>query len=527
VGFALDQLFPRAGLAASSAAAGGPEVRDGRALLRGDDTGAAPTLVYLDPRRFALFSGWAGAAQTLGAAGLLRVDPLGCQFLLGHGLVPPPYTLYENVWHLTAGDRLEFALDRDEARLWTDFPYLEARSRQDLALDLDRLRALLAGAVARAVPAGEPALLMQSAGKDSTGLLLGLAHAGRRGVRAATYEPGFRESEASQARALAARFGVEHVTVPADPRAEFEAFTAFAAASPAVCADVALIPYLHVLRCLDWSGGVVLDGLGNDAYMGYVPARSARRLQALALARWWPALWGRFEAPDLGARTSYVFKTVQMYPAERLLSGSRPAPGVVRRLFPQQTPFPDYFRALDRAHRGRSAVDFRAVVRGRVYDAAGTLLKGRLAASWRGARAAFPYCDAELIEAWFHLPRVERYDARRGANKLPLRRLIEREIGPAAGYLVRKGSFRHDVRAFAEANATAIRADLARVAPLVPGAPAWGEFYLRRRGNYVHAYALTTLWMAAVWLARRPAAVVETLGDPRVAPVRAALAVAW
>ena len=35
----------------------------------------------------------------------------------------------------------------------------------------------------------------------------------------------------------------------------------------------------------------------------------------------------------------------------------------------------------------------------------------------------------------------------------------------------------------------------------------WVDFYLRRRTNYVHAYALTTWFMLAAWIRRRPPAV--------------------
>ncbi len=480
--------------------------------LAGDDGGAEVRLILLDREPGRVFRGW----PELAAAGPLEIDPAGCQFLLAYGLVPPPYTLYSGVFSLGVGDRVELDLERGSAAFSVDYPYFEERSRGDVDPDPARLRRLLGKAVARAVPAGEAALFMQSSGKDSTGLLLGVAEAGRTELRAATYDAGYGEQEAEAARSLSRRFGVRHQTVAADPRAELAAYLEFASRSEAICADLALIPYLLVLERSEVHGGVVLDGLGNDGYMGYVEPRTAAVLRTLALARRLPSLWGRAEPPDLGARLAYLWKTALMYPAERCLAGSRLAPRTVQRLIPVETPFSSHFAALDRRWRHLGPLDFRSYVRARIFDGAQTMLKGRLAAASRGARAVFPYCDAELIDYCFHLPLAERYDARRRTNKLALRRLLEREVGDSY-YLRHKASFRFDVVRFLATNESAIRTELGEARPLLRDLDRCAEFLFARKANYVHAYALVTLFMLAAWLIRRPQDAVRPLlaGEPR------------
>jgi asparagine synthetase B (glutamine-hydrolysing) len=489
-------------------------LRDGHLVARGDDTGVRRTLVYLDAERLGIFRDWAPLVRELGGLGLLEVDPAGCQFLLAYGLVPAPYTLYSGVYALGVGDRLEVDLVRDRATFTVEFPYFEDRSRQSGSLDPDELEALLGAAVERAVPAAGPALFMQSAGKDSTGLLLGLAAAGRtRVVRAATYDPGWREREGPEAAALARRFGLAHTTVGPDPAAELAALLRFLEHAPSICADVALVGYLHTLERSEVGGGVVIDGLGNDAYMGYVQPRAERWLSRLSLPRLAPATWGRMEPPDLGSRGSYLLKSMLMYPAERSLAGSRLSPSAVRALLPQPGPFDRFFPEVDRSCRGLSPVDFRAFVRGRHFDGCGTMVKGRRAAAHHGARAVFPYADPRLIERCFHLPRAERYDEERGTNKLVLRRLLERRIGDAP-YLRAKGSFRFDVLRFAEANAARIHAEIGAAAHLLRDLDRRVAWLLARRSNYVHAYALVTLLILSAWLARRPRAVLGRLaGD--------------
>jgi len=505
----IDTLLERASLGRPGP--GGANARE-RLLLRGDDSGATRVLVYLDATRVARFSGWPALVRSLGDAGLLKIDPAGCQFLLAYGLVPPPYTLYSDVYVLGVGDRLEIGTERDDARFHVEFPYLENCSDGTGELDLGRLKRLLASAAERAVPAGEPALFMQSSGKDSTGLLLGLAECGRTDVRAVTYDASYREEEGPVAAELARRFGLEHRLVRTNPEAECADFLDFAERSPSLCADLTLLAYVHSLARVGCDGGVVLDGLGNDAYMGYVQPKTDAWLAALSLPRRLPGLWGGREVPDLGARGAYLLKSIRMYPAERSLSGSRLAPRTVRELLPVETPFVGYFARLDRKIRALSALEARAYVRGRIYDGCETMPKGRLAALHRGARAVFPYCDPRLIEYVFSLPADARYDLGRRWNKLPLRALLRREVGESR-YLQEKGSFRFDVLRFVETNERVIRRELDDARTFFDRWDSRVRFYLRRRRNYVHAYALTTLFMLAAWLNRRPSEVSAPLRD--------------
>jgi asparagine synthetase B (glutamine-hydrolysing) len=486
--------------------------RDGKLELRGDDSGAEITLVFLDRERIGLFDSWSDLIEALAPVAPPKIDPAGCQFLLAYGLVPPPYTVYANVYQLGVGDRLIVDPDGGEARFTVDYPYFDESSRGDGRYDAGCLRKLLGDAVARAVPADEPALLMQSAGKDSAGLLLGIAEAGLDNVRAVTYDAAYLEQEASPAKELARHFGVPHSVVATDPAAEIDAFLRFAERSPAVCADVTLFPYLLALEQSGVERGVVVDGLGNDGYMGYVEPRRDATLRVVASARRFPRLWGRFEPPDAGARLAYVWKTMQMYPAERCLAGSRLAPSTVRRLIPSETLFLRHFAAVDRKWRHRSPVDFRSFVRGRIFDGAMTIPKGRLAAASVGARAVYPYCDAELIDFYFHLPRADRYDESTRTNKTALRRLLAEELG-SSPYLDRKGSFRFDVVRFVAVNESRIRAEIERARPLLRDLDRWSGFLFGRKSNYVHAYELVTLFMFCAWLVRRPEAVLQPLRD--------------
>ena len=475
--------------------------------LRGDDAGAEHRLLYFDGARLALLSGW-GALRTA-LSGLLEVSPGGCQFMLSYGLVPPPYTLYAYVYHLNLGDRAEVDLAAGTVRFSVEFPYDASRSREDARPALETLEDKIAQALRRSLAGHERAVLMASGGKDSAGLLVGLGALGDRRTLVTTYEPGVVEAEAAGARRMAARYGLSHRTVKANAPKEIHALLSFLETAPVACADVALVPYVYTLSEIGFTEGVVLDGLMNDVYMGYVQPQREAVLCKLSLPRRNDALWARFESPDVGARVSYVAKSVQMYPAERILPGSRLSPRVTLSLLPMDTPFATYFRRMDHTIRGRGPTDFRAYVRGRT-DSCGMTLKGALAALHQGLSIAFPYTDPALSAYCFHLPRAERYSERERASKLLLRKLITQKLGEQP-YFNMKGSFRLDIATMYERQGDVIKAELDRAGPLFQQGARWVERLWARRKNYVHGYALFSWFLLAAWLNRRPPAQLELL----------------
>ncbi len=485
--------------------------------LTGDDTGATRKLVHLGAGGVRSFDGWGALMASVPSP--LLVSPAGCQFLLAYGLVPPPFTLYQDVYVLGIGDRLE-AAERG-VEISVDFPYLEAKSTGREHTDPARLEQHLAAAVERAI-GGRPALLMQSAGKDSAALLIGLAAAGQRGVRAVTYRPRYREDEAPHAAELARRFGLEHQVVEADPVRERELLLELCGSAPVICADVALAGYLRALDGAGVDGGVVIDGLGGDVYMGYVQPRAEALLSRLSIAQHARGLWGRIEPARLGAIGSYAVKSALMYPAERCLSGSHLSPRAVTELLPYQTPFSWFFERLDQRVAPMGPTDRRAYVRGRIYDGAGTMEKARLAASRFGAESAFPFTDAALIAHYFNLPASQRYDERARITKLPLRALLAARIGESR-YFAEKGSFRYDVLAFARANTRAIESEIRGAGRVLQDVDRWATFLLSRLDNYVHAYSLFTLFMLAAWLNRRPAGALALLDGAAPKSARVAI----
>ncbi len=446
------------------------------------------------------------------------ISRLALQALLRLGFVPPPFTLYEGLYRPAVGDRLR--TDGVGVRYEVDFPYEAAKYRGDQAYDRATIARLLRQALGRSLQGERRVVLMLSGGKDSSALCYALRDAGARDVLTLTYVAGVREDESAAAERLARSLGFAHRTITSNPIQEHAALKAFCGRSPFVTGDFALVPYVYAASLVPEGYGSLIDGLGNDIYMGHIAAKRETRLQAASLPSLLGraplagellgrALWGRLELGWAGAKAAYGVQSLQMLRIERSFSGSRLSVSELDRILGPSEGLYRYLAAMERLGAGRAPEESRALWRGRLYDAACAMDKARLAAASLGMKCCFPYCDEELADYFFNLPPGEKYDYGTRTNKLALRRYLAERGQPDREYIARKGSFRFDIEKYVWVNlpeiGRAVREASGRYA--LPGLHEVFEHLARRQGragNYVIASKLYLLGIASVWLAMRP-----------------------
>jgi len=400
---------------------------DGSGLcLRGDDTGAEPLYVHAGERELTLSSDPVALLDDLSGR-VIRpgVSPAGVSQFLHHALVPLPETVWEDVYFLATGDRCRVSVHGNllELDFATDYPYLLERSTGDHRSDPAVLREAIRAAVERQLPAGESGFLMLSSGKDSSGLALGLADAGRTDFPCVTFVASGSDSEPVHASKLCGRLGLRHETVGLQlvGNAVEDLLREFFAASPLPCGDFAQIPYVLCVHQAGPGTTAVLDGSGNDAYMGYVPSSREILKQRLCIGH------GRFArglaraiGPDSGF--NYFLRS----PADATLPGRTFRVVDTEAFHPYDVDTGPYWRLLSREWGHLDEFEFRNSPIERHVDQAEILLKLRLAAAFAGQRPVLPFCDPDLIDYVFHLPESARFDRRTRTNKLLLRETLAR-----------------------------------------------------------------------------------------------------
>jgi asparagine synthetase B (glutamine-hydrolysing) len=264
---------------------------------------------------------------------------------------------------------------------------------------------------------------MLSSGKDSSAVALALAEAGHAGFPCVTFRDDESDEESRHARDLCQRLGLRHEVVDlAMPPGRIEAVLVdFWSRSALPCGDFAQIPYALCVAQTGAEGGAVLDGSGNDAYMGYVPAWGERlkwrfALGAGALSRF---LAGRLP-PDSG--WNYFLRSR----AASTLPGRTFRPGDTRSFYPESVDTGADWQRIGDAWSERDVIGFRNTPVEHHVDQAEITLKIHLAAEFRDRAVVLPFCDEELIGYSFNLPESNRFDRRRFTNKLLLREMLER-----------------------------------------------------------------------------------------------------
>lgn len=160
---------------------------------------------------------------------------------------------------------------------------------------------------------------------------------------------------------------------------------------------------------------VIVDGLGNDEYFGYLPSKN--QLKSFSLSR--VGLW-KF-LPRL-------FPVLRWY--IRSPSEAHGDLSALAAFFPFGNSFNlnKYFSEIPKSLNELEFVDFRAFSRGSFHDHQCMMGKTIATAKCLGSDVVFPWADAALADYCFNLPVSDKFDFKVLKNKLLLRELLEKRI---------------------------------------------------------------------------------------------------
>lgn len=156
-----------------------------------------------------------------------------------------------------------------------------------------------------------------------------------------------------------------------------------------------------------------IDGLGNDESLGYLPSKMQERSLKLSKLGLW-----KLKPKFITELNWYLRSPAESHGDLSSLAG-----------------FFKIDSALDlNSYFGEVAnksdlIDFRAFSRGSFHDHQCMMEKTKVAAAYFESTIIFPWTDHDLSNFCFNIPINQKYDLKRGINKLPLRQLLEKELG--------------------------------------------------------------------------------------------------
>lgn len=382
----------------------------------------------------------------------LKISSTSIQIFLRNGCIYPPYTIFSNVLMLPIGASLSVDSEDGSLKWINDFRYLDKFSRQDSIPSTSELKKKIGAAFEHLQTESRPIYMMQSAGKDSTAMLLGLKEIGLNNVHCVTYEANFRNSESVAAKKIATLLGFEHTTISPDYIKEFDALLDYQSNAINITADFSMLPYIAVNKYFFKPGSLVIDGLGNDLYMGYVSNKLERRIMKCSLGAFNRLEPSKFTSSEL---INYGLSSLFMKPYERLFPGTKLSvcefEGFTKRRFLDKDSayFNSLYKVLDKD-------DFRVGVRSRLCDSSMFQMKAELTTNSFGNEIYFPFSNCDLVNYYFNLPLEHRYDKANGVNKKLLRDMLQSEV-PIDDFFKVKSGFRYDMQEFIKTNMARVK----------------------------------------------------------------------
>jgi len=254
----------------------------------------------------------------------------------------------------------------------------------------------------------------------------------------------------------------------------------------------------------------VVDGGGNDSYMGYLMPQKEIRHTDYAFAQYLPWIWGASEGIGESEKWINIQRVLMKYPAEIIFPAGGLSVSAIRNLTDGRVHMREIFEGLKNKYKKLSAIDYRGYVRGRLYDSPCISGKVRTSASAHKCNVVYPFCDSDFIEYYYNLPAELKYEYEPDSdvlvNKVALREFCEGNLPHSLlKYVVdNKGFFKFDPVEFVNANLDLIKEEVVRSAPYFRNVDNLWGFLEARRHNIFFAYEIYTLSCVVAWLNRRP-----------------------
>ncbi len=409
-------------------------------VFYGDNTGEYNTYLLHDGDNIAVSPSVGELLQYIRQNNSPEVNNDAVAYLLQSSVIPYPETAYKNMYVIGIGDRLEFDKGNPEAQLKQscDFPYFQNKSRGDQTASTKKLLDLLCASVSRKVTGD--ACLMLSSGKDSVAIALAMKECGLRNVQSFTYSDKSNKEadEGSYAAEVARKLGFPHKNLHiSDDRATVKkAIRHFFTHSPYPSCDPTTIPYAVCLYQEDVRNMQIVNGSGNDIYMGHVPSA---KIQAVYN---YYRIIRNFRQPEILRKIIPFYHKLNKFftnAAEFSLYGHGHLRNrEINRFFPTDIDFHKFWAGAANDCRHMNGVDFRAFIRGKFCDSHGIAIKESTIADSLDSEYVLPWADKDIIDYYFHLPAKDKFDLKGRRNKMLLRDMLKEHMSYDADTIGKK-----------------------------------------------------------------------------------------
>ena len=381
----------------------------------------------------------------------LKVDRQALGMLLDSGVILSPRSPYQDFFVLNTGDSLSFDASTNLVTTSEQFHYPRVLSSKRKYNEKD-FESLLLEAVESSVDKNSQILLFLSGGKDSATIALALAKTGLKDrVTCITYRSKSQD-ESELAGAITYKLGLKHEIIDVNNyQVSYEQIKNFFKIQLIPSLDLCATVYMHC-GLEQHNNATIMDGAGNDIFVGYVPPSSeylAARLQNMVPYGLKRAI-GSFR--DLNRLFMFGSKTrCEMAGFWTFLSSS-PIIDEISTYNSRRK----HWEIIDHINAQLDYLDLRASLRGRYIDQEKFIRKIKNSAAAYGLQWSLPWTNTRLANYCHNLSESELFDRAKLVNKIFIRKYLRDHLD-IDFFAEKKNSFAYNFSEFVDANIDLIR----------------------------------------------------------------------
>lgn len=356
----------------------------------------------------------------------LNISSLGVSFLLKSGVIPTPRTIYKNLYVISIGNQaiIETISNSFSISFSNNFPFVRRKDLNNIPNETYIIN-LLADATISRVKNNKNNFLFHSAGKDSNMIALALSDKGFSDLFCVSHQSVGKKDESNISKKIATKLGFKHATLTEPEtinRKHVLAFENYFRNIPLPSVDEVTLAYPIYNTQIDFKDSNIIDGMGNDVYIGHIPSlreyRFANYLSSLSFLK----------SPANNFHSENYLNIISLNRVEWTgLVGFMGKDCSL--LFNDFESVDEYWNNLDIDNSNLDYIDLRAKVRGGIIDQEIFMRKVRNFVDINSSNLIFPWADSNVANYFYSLNEKYLFDRKKLRNKVILREILKKRIG--------------------------------------------------------------------------------------------------
>ncbi|TRO40099.1 hypothetical protein EQ832_08500 [Pseudomonas sp. ALS1131] len=401
-------------------------------VLKADLAGEFPVYIYWSKEKSILLYSFS-ILELLDDARVskpLRVSNEGVSFLLQSGVVPPPKTVYQDIYILGVGDEACVYTTNNTINIdfSHNFPFLSDKRLPVDAMQPDEnlILQMLAEATTSRIDNGKSSFSFHSAGKDSNSIALALAEAGWQDkVTLITHKSTGKMDESEISARIAKYLGFKHQVLHdvgklnASHICEIKKYFTNA---PFPCVDNVTLAYpLYITQLPGLKEANIIDGGGNDSYMATPPVSRELIIFPLSKIAHHAKVMRRFVKSDS------LFSPLLRTPAEWCAMSGFSFRDTENILSSSFDVYP-YWKHESYLRKDLDLFDFKTSILTPIVASEMHIRKARNFADSICSNMILPFTNKVVAEYFSKMPEKYLFERKTLRNKVVLRELLKRRI---------------------------------------------------------------------------------------------------